>query len=105
MHYPTPVQFDKEDKVIGGRFTLRQFVYGMAGVAAAGVVSIVYWLFAGRLDPITIIALLVIFGAPGFALGALSGPDCRSFGGGPLDRYIVSVIRFRRLTKTWPPRS
>lgn len=105
MYYPTPVQFDKEDKVIGGRFTLRQFVYSMAGVAAAGFMSIVVWLFTDRLDPLTIFMMLVVFGAPGFILGALSGPDCRMFAGGPLDQYIVSVIRFKKLQKEWPSRN
>ncbi|MGB9791124.1 MAG: PrgI family protein [Thermacetogeniaceae bacterium] len=105
MYYPTPVQFDKEDKVIGGRFTLRQFVYSMAGVAAAGFVSTIYWLLTGTLDPLTIVLMLVVFGAPGFAFGVLSGPDCRMFAGGPLDQYIVSVIRFRKLQKEWPPKN
>lgn len=104
MYYSTPVQFDKEDKIFGGRFTLRQFVYAMSGVAVAGVLSVIFWLYTSRLDPVTIIALLVIFGAPGAVLGVQSDPEKRDFGGGPLDQYIISVIRFKYLTKTWPPR-
>ncbi|SHJ44122.1 PrgI family protein [Desulfofundulus thermosubterraneus] len=104
MYYPTPVQFDKEDKIVGGRFTLRQFIYLLAGPAAAGVLSTICWLYTNRLDALTIIVMLAVFGAPGAALGILSDPDCRRFGGGPLDQYIFSILRFTFLTKTWPLR-
>ncbi|WP_165847808.1 PrgI family protein [Ammonifex thiophilus] len=105
MIYPTPVQFDREDRTFGGKWTLRQVVYLFCGLGAAGVLSTVYWLLTGRLDPFTIAGLFVVFGAPAAAFAHLSDPEVEKFRGMPLDRYLESVTRFNFLPRTWPPRS
>jgi|SRR5699024_6685788 len=89
--YEVPMEFDAEDKVIGGKFSLRQAAYiGIAGVLDGGL-----WLMGFLPSVIRLILMAPItVGALGFAF--FEHPEY-----GRLDKFLWNYFRYLRSPKAY----
>lgn len=94
--YPVPLLLVEEEKVVGGRLSLRQVAYLFAGVAAG---ACVYWM----LRPLGQGAALFLAALPVAAGAAMALVQLPRLGMG-LDRFLALWLRFRLAPKEFPYR-
>jgi len=83
--YPMPLELDKEDKIFGGKFSLRQAIIFLVGMGLAMAVFIETYRFFNIVFSATIAAVIGVFAF----FAANFNKD-----GMTLDKYIIHFISY-----------
>jgi len=90
--YNVPVQLEREDKIFGGRISLRQFIYLVIG---AGIGAVIFLsMYRSRLE--TAVFAWALCSCLGCFLAFYKVREV------DIDKYIVMLLRFRLIRKEYP---
>lgn len=89
--YNVPMEFDSEDKIIGGILSLRQMAY----CSVAGSVDLGLW-FLGFIPTTVRVFLMILPSVLGLALAFIEHPIH-----GRLDKFLLAYLRYSRRPKAY----